>query len=93
MVWSDLYPWVLVLSQWHSSAEKTHWNSAIQHLANVQDEIPLCNQEEHVREWKSDVTDLKLKDKYTVVRRPRAHTRPKAHPQTLENLNFFSFFI
>ncbi len=26
---------------------------------------------------------------YTVVQRPRAHTRPKAHPQTLENLNFF----
>ena len=25
----------------------------------------------------------------TVVRRPSAHTRPNAHPQTLENLNFF----
>ncbi len=25
----------------------------------------------------------------TVVRRPSAHTRPNAHPQTLENLKFF----
>ena len=30
------------------------------------------------------------KGKYiTVVRRPGAHTRPNAHPQTWENLNFF----
>ena len=33
------------------------------------------------------------KGKYiTVVRRPGAHTRPNAHPQTWENLNF-PFFI
>ncbi len=30
-------------------------------------------------------TDLYI----TVVCRPSAHTRPNAHPQTLENLNFF----
>ena len=37
----------------------------------------------------SDVSPYILLYESTIVHRPSTHTCPNAHPQTLENLNFF----